>query len=136
MSSGPKSVGVLLEGVVLEDSYPGPMMESIVKGQRRSCPHEDFGFLLTALTALLCDGSNATEASEGLEISEANRVVGIAEYRREHAGAHARKRGNDGGVGVGARRRYRGFLVGSKAALAGTAVRLRGARAWECGDPF
>ena len=32
VSSGPKSVVVLLEGVVLEDGYPGPMMESIVKG--------------------------------------------------------------------------------------------------------
>ena len=101
VSSGPKSVVVLLEGVVLEDSYPGPMMESIVQGQRASSPHEDFGFLLTALAAFLCNGSDATEAPEGVEISETNRVVGIAEYGGEHEGPHAGKRGNDGGVGVG-----------------------------------
>ena len=96
----PKSVVVLLEGVVLKDGYPGPMMEGIVEGQRTSSPHEDFGFLLTALAAFLCNGSDTTEAPEGVEISETNRVVGIAENGGEYEGSDAGKRGNDGGVGV------------------------------------
>ena len=101
VASVAKSVVVLLESLVLKDGYTGPMMESIVQGQRTSSSHEDFGFLLAALAAFLCNGGDATEAPEGVEISETNRFVGIAEYGGEHEGAHAGKRGNDGGIGVG-----------------------------------
>ena len=101
VASVPKSVVVLLESVVLKDGYPSPMMESIVEGQRTSSPHEDFRFLLTALAAFLCNGSDATEAPEGVEISETNRVVGIAENGGEHEGPDAGKRGNDDGVSIG-----------------------------------
>ena len=100
VASGPKSVVVLLEGLILDDGYPGPMMESIVQGQRTSSSHEDFGFFLTALATFLSNGSDATEAPEGVEISETNGVVGIAEYGGEDEGADAGKRGNNGGVGV------------------------------------
>ena len=43
VASVAKSFVVLLEGVVLKDGNAGPMMESIVQGQRASSPHEDFG---------------------------------------------------------------------------------------------
>ena len=59
------------------------------------------GFFWPRLPLFCVDRSDATEAPEGIEISETNRVVGIAEYGREHEGTHAGKRGEDGGVGVG-----------------------------------
>lgn len=76
------------------------MMESIVEGQRASSPHEDCWSQLSTLAALFGDGSDATEASEGLEIAETNGVMGISEYGSKHEGADARARGEDGGVGV------------------------------------
>ena len=50
-----------------------------------------------AATALLCDGSDVLLKASRFR---RHRVVGIAEYGREHEGTHAGERGT-GGVGVG-----------------------------------
>jgi hypothetical protein len=65
------------------------MMESIVEWQRASSSHVNLRFLLAKLAALFCDGSDAAEASKGIEVSETNGVVGIAEHASEHDGADA-----------------------------------------------
>ncbi len=96
MPSGTKPVVVLLEVVVSEDGYPGPMMESIVEGLRARSPQKD----LATFAALFRDGSDTSEAPESLEIAETNGVVSIAENGSEYEGADAGKRGEDGGVGV------------------------------------
>ena len=89
---------VVLSGVcVAQDGDPGPVIESIVKGLRAGSPQDD----LATFAALFGDGSYSPEASEGLEITETNGVVGIAEHGSEYEGADAGHRGQDGGVGVG-----------------------------------
>ena len=50
---------------------------------------------------MLGDGSDTTEAPEGLEIAKPNGIVSIAEHCSEHDGADAGNRGEDGGIGVG-----------------------------------
>jgi len=44
---------------------------------------------------------DAPETPEGIEISEPNRVVGIAEHGGEHVSTDAGQRGKNGSVGVG-----------------------------------
>jgi hypothetical protein len=73
------------------------MIESHVKGLRSCSPQDD----LATFTALLGDGSYSPVGSEGLEITETNGFVGIAEHGSEYEGANAGQRGQDGGVGVG-----------------------------------
>ena len=65
------------------------MMQSVVEGQRASSSHEDLRSQLATLTAFFGDGSDAAEASKGIEISETNGTVGIAEDGSEHKGADA-----------------------------------------------
>ena len=79
----------------------GPMMESIIERQRASSPHKDCWSQLTTLAAFFCDGGDAPETPEGIEISEPNRVVGIAEHGGEHVSTDAGQRGKNGSVGVG-----------------------------------
>lgn len=101
VTSFAKPVVVRFEYWVSENGDACPMMESVVKGQRASSPHEDFGIFLPTLTAFLSDGSDSAKASEGVEISETDRVVGVAEQGSKYKGSNTGKRGEDDGVGVG-----------------------------------
>ncbi|MGH9388477.1 MAG: hypothetical protein ACRD1Z_02610, partial [Vicinamibacteria bacterium] len=74
LAAGPKPVVVLFGMRVAEDGNPCPVMQSVVEGQRASSSHEDLRSLLATLTAFFGDGSNSTEAPEGVEISEPNGV--------------------------------------------------------------
>ena len=89
LAAGTKTVVVLFGVRVSEDGNPCPVMQSVVEGHRASSSHEDLGSLLATLTAFLGDRSDASEASKGIEISETNGVVCIAEDGSEHEGADA-----------------------------------------------
>ena len=71
----PQSLVMELESRVAEDGHVSPMMESMAEGLRARSPHEN----LATSTTLLCDRSDASQASEGREVSQANRVVSVAE---------------------------------------------------------
>jgi hypothetical protein len=75
---------VFFRARVPEDGDASPVVESVIEGQGASSAHEDLGSKFSPLSALLGDGRDATEASEGLEIAESNGVVGVAEQGGEH----------------------------------------------------
>lgn len=95
-----KPVVVFFEVGVAQHGSAGPMMESVIEGQRASSPHEDSWSQLTALAAFFCDGGDAAESPEGVEISKPNGVVGIAEHGGEHVSTDARQRSKNGSVGT------------------------------------
>ncbi len=101
VSSGAKPVVVLFEIRLTENGYAGPMVKSVAKGQRASSPHKDFGIFLATFSTFLSDGSDATQTPEGLEISESNRIVCVAEHGSKHVGTDAGERSEDGGISVG-----------------------------------
>ncbi len=45
------------------------------------------------------NGSDTPQATEGIEVSQANRVVGVTEEGSEDEGAYTWQGGKDGGVG-------------------------------------
>jgi hypothetical protein len=100
VASVAETVVVLFEPRVAEDRNAGPVMQSVVEGQRASSSHEDLRSFLAPLTTFLGNRGNATKAPEGIEISESNGVVCIAEDGSEHEGADAGK-GSDSGVREG-----------------------------------
>ena len=57
-----KPVVVFFEVGVAQHGSAGPMMESVIEGQRASSPHEDSWSQLTALAAFFCDGGDAAES--------------------------------------------------------------------------
>ena len=90
-------VVVLFGMCVAQYGDPRPMMESIVEGLRASSPQEN----LPTFAALFGDGSDAAKTAEGIEITQANRVVSMTEETGEDKGTDAGQRGEDGGVGGG-----------------------------------
>ena len=59
------------------------------------------GFFWPRLPLFCVTGAMPLRLLKASRFRETNRVVGIAEYGREHEGTHAGERGTDGGVGVG-----------------------------------
>ena len=100
VASVTKPVVVFFEVGVAQNGSACPMMESIIEGQRASSPHEDCWSQLTALAAFFCDRCDAAESPEGVEITEPNGVVGIAEHGGEHVSPDAGQRGKNGRVGA------------------------------------
>ncbi len=68
-----QSLVMELEVVISEDSHVSPVMESVVEGLRASSPHEN----LATFTALLCNGSDTAQVSEGNEVSETNGAMSV-----------------------------------------------------------
>ena len=75
VSFAAQSLVVVLEVRVAQNADGGPMMEGIVEGLGASPPHQD----LSPLATLLGDRNDTAEASKGVEVTEANGIVSVAE---------------------------------------------------------
>ncbi len=100
VASVTKPVVVFFEVGVVQNGSACPMVESIIEGQRASSPHQDCRSQLTALAAFFSDRSDASESPEGVEITEPNGVVGIAEHGGEHVSTDTGQRRKNGRVGA------------------------------------
>lgn len=94
MSFVPKGAVVGFESFVALHGDCSPMMEGQVEGLRASSAYED----LSEFAALLSDGGNPTQATKGIEVSQAYGIVGMAQERSEDEAADAGQGGEDGGI--------------------------------------